>query len=58
MFGLFKKKSKSEVLKKKYEKLLEESYQLSHTNRTASSMKAAEAEEVLKEMEALGAQAK
>ncbi len=58
MFGLFKKKSKSEVLKKKYEKLLEESYKLSHTDRTASSMKAAEAEEVLKEMEALDTQGK
>lgn len=50
MFGLFKKKSKADVLKKKYNKLLEESYRLSHTDRTASSFKAAEAEEVLKEI--------
>jgi hypothetical protein len=56
MFGLFKKKSKSEMLKKKYEKLLEESYKLSHTDRTASSLKAAEADEVLKEMEKLNSQ--
>jgi hypothetical protein len=56
MFGLFKKKSKSDMLKKKYEKLLEESYKLSHTDRTASSLKAAEADEVLKEMEKLNSQ--
>lgn len=53
MFGLFKKKSKSDKLKKKYEKLIEESYKLSHTDRTASSMKAAEADDVLKEIEQL-----
>ena len=53
MFGLFKKKSKVAVLKKKYNKLLGESYQLSHTNRTTSSLKAAEAEEVMKEIELL-----
>lgn len=53
MFGLFKKKSKVEILKKKYNKLLEESYKLSHTDRTASSFKAAEAEEVMKEIELL-----
>jgi len=53
MFGLFKKKSKADILKKKYNKLLEESYKLSHTDRTASSLKAAEAEEVMKEIEGL-----
>jgi len=53
MFGLFKKKSKADILKKKYNKLLEESYKLSHTDRTASSLKAAEAESVMKEIEAL-----
>jgi len=53
MFRLFKKKSKADILKKKYNKLLEESYKLSHTDRTASSLKAAEAEEVMKEIEGL-----
>lgn len=58
MFGLFRKKSKSEMLKQKYEKFLEEFYKLSHTNRTASSLKATEADEVLKEMEKLSSQSK
>lgn len=53
MFGLFKKKSKKEILNKQYKKLLEESYQLSHTDRKASDLKRAEAEEILKEMEQL-----
>lgn len=54
MFGLFKKKSQREKLLEKYNKLTEEAYQLSHTNRKASDLKAAEAQEVLKELEALG----
>ena len=53
MFGFFKKKSKKDILNKKYKKLLEESYQLSHSDRKASDLKRAEAEEVLKEMEKL-----
>ena len=53
MFGLFKKKSEKEKLQKKYRKLLEESYKLSHTNRSASDQKAAEAEAVLKQIEDL-----
>ncbi len=53
MFGLFKKKSKREVLTKKYQKLMEESYKLSHTNRKASDDITAEAEEVMKEIEQL-----
>lgn len=53
MFGLFKKKSEREKLEAKYKKLLEESYQLSHTNRTASDAKAAEAEEVRLQIEKL-----
>lgn len=51
MFGLFKKKTKRELLQKKYEQLLEESYKLSHTDRKASDSKRAEAEEILNEME-------
>lgn len=51
MFGLFKKKSKKDVLNKKYEKLMEEAYQLSKTDRKASDLKRTEAEDILKEME-------
>lgn len=53
MFGFFKKKSKKEILEAKYKKLMEESFCLSHTDREASSLKAGEAEAVLKEMENL-----
>ena len=53
MFGLFKKKSKREKLLAKYNKLTEEAYQLSHTDRKASDLKTAEAQEVLKELEEL-----
>ncbi len=52
MFGLFKKDPKK-ALEKKYRSLLQESFELSKTNRTASDAKAAEAEEVLKEIEKL-----
>ena len=53
MFGLFKKKSKKDILNKQYKKLMEESYQLSHTDRKTSDLKRAEAEEILKEIDAL-----
>ena len=53
MFGIFKKKSKIEVLDKKYQTLLKESYNLSTINRKASDEKAAEADKVLKEIEKL-----
>jgi hypothetical protein len=53
MFGLFKKKSERQKLEERYKKLLEESYKLSHTNRTASDQKAAEAEEVRLQIEKL-----
>ncbi|MEM6829586.1 MAG: Lacal_2735 family protein [Bacteroidota bacterium] len=55
MFGLFKKKSEKEVLQKKYEKLMKEAFELSKSNRQASDAKQAEADEVLKKMEALEA---
>ncbi len=51
MFGLFKKKSPKEKLEEQYKKLMEESYKLSHTDRKASDLKRAEAEEVLKQIE-------
>lgn len=47
MFG-FNKKAK---LEKKYKQLLEESYRLSHTDRKQSDLKAAEAEEVWKQLD-------
>jgi hypothetical protein len=53
MFGLFKKKDKKAELQKKYESLLKEAFDLSSTDRKASDIKQAEAEEVAKEIEAL-----
>lgn len=53
MFGLFKKKSKKEVLEKKYRKLLEESHKLSTVNRMESDKKMYEANQVLEEIEKL-----
>jgi hypothetical protein len=53
MFGLFKKKSEADKLNEKYQKLIEESYRLSTSNRTLSDQKAQEANEVLKQIEAL-----
>ncbi|MBQ0734974.1 Lacal_2735 family protein [Aquimarina celericrescens] len=53
MFGLFKKKTEIEVLQKKYEKLMGQWHELSSINRTESDKKYAEAEEILKKIEAL-----
>ena len=53
MFGLFKKKSKKEILQQKYRKLMEEAHKLSTIDRQASDLKVAEAEEVMKELESL-----
>ena len=53
MFGLFKKKSEKEKLETEYKKLIEEAYRLSHTDRKASDAKTAEADAVLKKIEAL-----
>ena len=50
MFGLSNKKKK---LEKKYKQLLEESYQLSHKDRSKSDAKMAEAEVVRKQLEAI-----
>lgn len=55
MFGLFKKKSALEKLNEKHKTLLKEAYDLSVTNRTLSDAKAAEAEEVLNQIEQLRA---
>lgn len=53
MFGLFKKKSPKAKLNKKYLRLLQEAKELSTRDRAASDLKYAEAQEVLKEIEAL-----
>ncbi|MDQ3193046.1 MAG: Lacal_2735 family protein [Bacteroidota bacterium] len=53
MFGLFKRKSKSEKLQKKYEQLLKQSHELSTINRIESDNKFVEAQEVLKEIESI-----
>jgi len=53
MFGLFKKKSKAELLQERYASLMAESHRLSTTNRALSDAKFAEAETVAKEMDAL-----
>ena len=52
MFG-FKKKSEKEKLQAKYEKLIAEAYKLSHSDRKASDLKTAEADEILKKIESL-----
>ncbi len=53
MFSLFKKKSPIKILNDKYQKLQEEAYNLSTSNRMQSDQKYAEAQEVLKEIETL-----
>jgi hypothetical protein len=51
MFSLFKKKDPREELNKRYKALLQESFRLSTSDRKASDLKRAEAEEVLLQME-------
>ncbi len=51
--GLFRKKSEKEKLQIKYQKLIDEAYHLSHTDRKASDLKTAEANEILVRIEAL-----
>ena len=53
MFNLFKKKSPIENLNQKYEKLQKEAFLLSTSNRKQSDLKYAEAQEILKEIEAM-----
>ena len=53
MFGLFKKKSEADKLQEKYKSLMKEAFELSKINRTKSDEKTAEAEEILKKIEAL-----
>lgn len=53
MFGLFKKKSEKDKLYEQYQKLTKEAHSLSTTNRKESDLKVYEAEEVMKQIEAL-----
>jgi hypothetical protein len=53
MFSFFKPKSEKDRLEAQYRQLLKEAHALSTTNRRASDLKAAEAAEVLKQLEKL-----
>lgn len=53
MFGIFKKKSEVDKLQEKYKKIMEEAYKLQSINRTDSDTKYKEADDILKEIEAL-----
>ncbi len=53
MFGLFKKKSPIEKLQEMRKQLLDEAFQLSKTDRTASDKKTAEANEIENQIAAL-----
>lgn len=53
MFGLFKKSNPEEALQKKYRSLLEQSHKISHSDRKKADALMAEAEEVMKQIEAL-----
>lgn len=50
MFNIFKKKSAVDVFKAQYNKLMEEAYQLSTSNRTKSDAKYAEADVLMKKI--------
>ena len=53
MFGLFKKKSELEKLQDAYKKVLQQSFELSKTDRAASDAKQVEADEILKKIDTL-----
>lgn len=53
MFGLFKKKTEEKKLQEKYRKLMEEAYKLQTINRSDSDQKYLEADNVLRQIEAL-----
>ncbi len=55
MFGLFKKKSEVEKLQEKYKKLMQEAYNLQSINRSDSDQKYLEADQILKQIDALKA---
>lgn len=51
MFNLFRKKTKVEIMQKKYEQLMKEVHTLSKIDRKQSDEKYAEAQELLKQMD-------
>jgi hypothetical protein len=53
MFNLFKRKTEKEKLEEQYKKCLAEAYALSTTNRSASDLKTAEANQILEAIEQL-----
>lgn len=53
MLGLFKKKNEVDKLQEQYKKLMKQAFELSKSNRTKSDEKTAEAEEILKQIDAL-----
>lgn len=55
MFKLFKKKSESEKLQEKYNRLMIEWHELSSVNRSKSDQKYAEAQQILDTLEELQA---
>ena len=53
MFGLFRKKTEKEKMEARYHELIKKSYDLSHTNRADSDKVAAEAADLLKQIDSL-----
>ena len=53
MLGIFRKKSKLDVLQKNYEKLMSEWHRLSSIDRSKSDDKYAEAQKILMQIEVL-----
>lgn len=53
MFKLFKKKSRIEILEKKYEKLLQQSHKMMAINRRESDRLQAEANEVFMQLNSI-----
>jgi len=51
MFGLFKRKTKTEKLEEKYKSLMNDAFKLSKINRSQSDQKYMEADLVLKEID-------
>lgn len=53
MIGIFKRKSRLDVLQEKYEKLMSDWHKLSSINRSESDKKYAEAEKILLQIDIL-----
>ena len=53
MFGLFRKKTEKEKMEARYYELIKKSYALSHSNRADSDKVAAEAADLLKQIDSL-----